>query len=421
MRKLFSMFRKSPKRVSAVVAMIAAAIIIPATLFAWGPAREYYTMASPADHVTFNSITDNPTHGDERNFMQVREASAGNETYADSISLTANHEYVVYVFYHNNAASNLNESGIGVAHGAYVKAQIPAQVPQGSNGTKAVGYVGATNATPTEVWDDISFENMTSGDMFLAFVPGSATIHNFGSANGQTMSDSIVSTGASLGYDSLNGELYGCNEYAGFVTFRVKATQSNFTVQKQVRLEGGSEWLENVTAKPGDTLEYRIEYVNTGSTSQNNVIVKDTLPAHQSYIAGSTTLKNASNPSGKAINDDLTTIGVNIGNYTAGSNAFVKFKAKVSGIESLVCGTNTLINKASVQVGDDTKEDTATSTVNKDCVEKECKPGIPVGDSRCYEIPRTGAGDTIAMLLGAGTLAAGISYFVASRRKLSAK
>ena len=421
MRKLFSMFRKSPKQVAAVIAMVAAVIIIPATLLAWGPARDTYTMASPADHVTFNSITDNPVQGDERNFMQVREATAGNETYADSISLTANKEYVVNMYYHNNAASNLNASGVGIAHGAYIKAAIPADVPQGSNGTKAVGYIGASNATPSEVWDDISFKNTTSSDMYLSFIPGSATIHNFGKTNGLTMPDSIVTNGTSLGYDLLNGDLPGCNEYSGYVTFRVKATQSTFTVQKQVRIQGTTEWSENVTAKAGDTLEYRIEYMNTGSTTQTNVVVKDSLPAHQSYVAGSTTLKNVNNPNGKALNDDLTTKGVNIGDYTAGSNAFVKFNAKISGTESLECGTNQLVNTASVTVGNDTKADTASATVSKECAPKECKPGIPVGDARCYTLPKTGPSDTIAMILGAGTLSAGTAYFVASRRKLGAK
>jgi LPXTG-motif cell wall-anchored protein len=52
----------------------------------------------------------------------------------------------------------------------------------------------------------------------------------------------------------------------------------------------------------------------------------------------------------------------------------------------------------------------------------ECKPGIPVGDVRCTvtptppELPKTGAGDTIAPLFGLGSLIASIGYYVASRR-----
>ena len=76
MSKITSLISRAPKRFSAIVAMVAAAIIVPAALFAWGPSRQTFTTAQPADYITFNSIVDNPAHGDERNFVQVREASA---------------------------------------------------------------------------------------------------------------------------------------------------------------------------------------------------------------------------------------------------------------------------------------------------------------------------------------------------------
>jgi hypothetical protein len=189
----------------------------------WGPSRPTFTINKPADHVTFDSITDNPAQGDERNFMQVRGATDSNETYADRISLTPGKEYVVYIYYHNNAASNLNASGTGIANGVYIKAQIPAVVSNGSTGTKAVGYVGARNADPIEVWNDISFTNNSGGDISLRYIPDSATIHNFGKTNGVALSNSIITSGAEIGFDSLDGVIPGCNDYAGYVTFRIKA------------------------------------------------------------------------------------------------------------------------------------------------------------------------------------------------------
>lgn len=399
------------KKLTAILSMIAAAIIIPATLFAWGPSRPTYTIANPADHVTFNSITDNPSHGDERNFVQVRDANSGNETYVDQIGLTAGHEYVVYVYYHNNAASNLNASGVGVAHGAYVKAEIPAVVVKGNTDTKAVGYVGATNANPGVVWDDISFSNTTGGDIALRFVPGSATIHNFGTTNGQTMSDNIVTTGANLGYNALDGVLNGCNEYAGYVTFRVKADQPNFTISKEVRIAGSTTWSKSIVAHAGDSLEYRIQYINSGTTDQNNVVIRDVLPAHISYVTGSTTLKNASNPTGKSVSDNLTKDGINIGNYTAGSNAFIKFNAKVASASALVCGTNTLTNTASAQTNNGSKKDSAVVTITKQC--KVTPPPVTPP-----ELPRTGASENILAFLGLGALVTSIGYYLASRREV---
>lgn len=190
-------------------------------ILSWGPARQTYTIENPSDYVTFNSITNNPSHGDERNFVQVREESEGNEMYVDSISLTAGHEYDVYIYYANDAASNLDANG--TAFGAYVKAEIPAIVPNGSFGTSAVGYIGADNANPPEVWKNFAFSNTTGRDISLKYVTGSATIHTFGAMNGKTLSDNIVTTGASLGYDNLNGVIPGDEKYAGYVTLRVRA------------------------------------------------------------------------------------------------------------------------------------------------------------------------------------------------------
>ena len=69
MSTLTSLIRRAPKRLFAAVAVIAAAIIVPAAVLAWGPDRPTFTIEQPANYVTFNSITNNPVHGDERNFV----------------------------------------------------------------------------------------------------------------------------------------------------------------------------------------------------------------------------------------------------------------------------------------------------------------------------------------------------------------
>jgi uncharacterized repeat protein (TIGR01451 family) len=396
------------KKLSALLAMIAAAVIVPAALLAWGPSRPTYTVEVPADHVTFNSITNNPSQGDERNFVQVRDANAGNETYADSISLTAGHEYVVFVYFHNNAASNLHLN----ATGSYVKAQIPAVVSNGSTGTKAVGYVGANNASPLEVWDDISFSNTTGGDIALSYVSGSATIYSFGTVNGQTMSNNIVTTGAAIGYNALDGVVPGCNEYAGYVTFRVKADQPNFTITKQVHKTGVTGWKETEAVNPGDSVDYLITYKNTGTTTQNDVIISDTLPKGVSYTVGSTYVANSTNPNGLKVSDNITKGGINIGSYAAGAAAYVKFSATVVTNDALpTCGSNTLINSAKAQTGNGSKEDTAVVTVTKTCTTPPVTPPVTPP-----ELPTTGAGEDIVSFLGLGSIVTSLGYYIASRR-----
>lgn len=414
------MFKRSPKRVSAVLAMIAAAIIIPATLLAWGPDRAKFTGANPAPYVTFNSITDNPDVGDERNFVRIRPAGQGN--YGENVNLEAGKTYDVMVYFHNNASSGLNASGVGVAHNVALRMQMAANVAANTS-TKVSGFITSPSANPTEVYDSANLTNTTAGTMDLSFVAGSAKVTSNGAVNGATLPDSVFSTGTALGFDSLNGVVPGCNEYAGYVIFQVKAHQPNFTISKQVHKTGTTGWKETEEVKVGDSVDYLISYKNTGTTMQNNVVLKDTLPQGLSYVSHSTYVSNSANPDGlllDAQSDTVTTTGVNIGNYAPGATAYIKFTAKVTNAKQLVCGVNTYHNIATIETSNGSKQDSADVIVKKDCA-TECKPGIPVGDSRCYELPRTGAGDTIATVLGAGALAAGISYFVASRRKLSAK
>lgn len=349
-----------------LLATVLMSLMLVVNTLAWGPDRKTFTIQNPASYVTFNSITNNPKHGDERNFMQIREATAANSGYTDEITVTPGKEYVVYVYYHNNAASNHNASGKGIAKGAYAKAAIPGTLKNGVK-TKATAKVGASNASPTEVHDDITLNNASGADIAMRYVPGSTTIHSFGRVNNTTMPDTIMQGGVSLGYDKLDGTLPGCNEYAGYITFRIKADQPNFTFSKQVRKSGDKNWSKQVTVKANETVEYRLEYVNKGTTEQTNVVVKDKLPAGINYINGSTKLYNGNNPQGKTVGDGINAGGLMVGNYAPQSNAIVVFSAKVE-TNKLVCGVNTLTNQAGVETKNGNKQDTAKVVVKRDCV-----------------------------------------------------
>ena len=74
--------------ITGVAAIIAGTGIFAGVLHAWGPDRTTFTMANPATHVTFNSITDNPKHGDERNFVQIRNYT-DNGTFGENVDLVA--------------------------------------------------------------------------------------------------------------------------------------------------------------------------------------------------------------------------------------------------------------------------------------------------------------------------------------------
>ena len=182
----------------------------------WGPDRAIFTWAEPADYVTFNSITDNPDMGDERNFVRIKKANT-EDALGDDVNLEVGQEYEVWVWFHNNAKAKLNGAEYnysGMAQDAYMRMEQPELV---NANTAAVikGIIGAKNANPTEVWDEAFAHTDTT--VLLRVVPNSAIIHSFGTINGQIISDDDLfsENGAWIGYsNNYWGTLPGCNEYS---------------------------------------------------------------------------------------------------------------------------------------------------------------------------------------------------------------
>ncbi len=458
MGKLLTAMRNAPKRTSAVVAMIAAAVIVPAALFAWGPNRPTYTIANPAKHVTFNSITDNPNIGDERNFVGIREVGSNN-VWHDNMKVQEGKEYYVRMYVHNNAADSLNASGKGIAKDVTAKFNLPTET---AKSIQVNGFLSASNASPKEVYDHAKF---TSDKNFnLSYVSGSLKYEN----NVKTfdLPESIfTSAGAKLGYEKMDGTIPGCFEYAGYVTFKVKPQiqqTTDFTLDKKVSKHGENKWVEEYKAKPGETVDFVLQYRNTGDVQHDDVTFRDMLPKGLTYVPGSTKWGNARGNYNVTSNDGNLTngTGINVGSYLPQAGAWTIFSAKVASNDKLPeCGVNKLVNKGRVTTGGYAVEDDAKVVVEKECEEvpekikvcelktnriitisedefdaskhsrnlDDCKktpevPEQPEDDKEVpTELPQTGAGGAILSLIGAGTAAAGISYYATSSREFLAK
>lgn len=409
MSKLLAAIQRAPKT-SGVVATLVAAVVVPAALFAWGPNRPTYTVESPADHVTFNSITNNPSYGDERDFITVKNPATGNFT--NNLTVEPGKEYEVRILAHNNAAANLNLKALNTTVQAVLSKTTAKQ-------NAITSYLSADNAQPQEIYDDVFFNS--DKNFNLAYVPGSARIYNNGFAaggQGKAFSDNLTTaSGAKLGYAADgDGIIPGCFQYVSYVYFKVKpqfAPTTDFAVQKKVSEAGKNNWQENLTISPEQTVDYRVEYKNTGTAQQDNVVVKDQLPAGMTYVAGSSKLYNTQNANGKTLSDGIVSSkGVNIGSHAANANSFVVFQAKAAKNADLAkCGVNTLTNKATVETDFGNKSDTADVMVTKTCA-----PGTPVTPTTPTELPKTGASSTLLTVFGLGAVIAAISYYVTSRR-----
>ena len=387
----------------AIAVALLASFFMAISVFAGGPERQTYTSANPADHVVFNSITDNPEHGDERNSVLIREAGVG--TYVNEMKLQPGKEYEVYSYFHNNAKTSLNTGeGKGIARNVRMSAQVPSVVKPGERGIVSTS-ITADNAVPKKVWDEAYVT--TDSTVSLRYVPASARIHSGGAVNNAVLSDSLFSTnGTFLGYSALNGVLPGCADYAGYVVYKLKVDQPAFTLTKEVANGGQNNWAKSVQAQPGSTVDYRISYKNNGTTDQNDVTIKDVLPAGQTYVPGSTKLTNNANPNGLKVSDNIVANGINIGNYGGGAFGTVTFSAKVASDDQLTCEQIAMRNTASAITGNGTKSDAADVMVTK----ANC--AVPAA------LPTTGPIEVIASLLGVAAITFGTVYYFKSRREL---
>ncbi|MBR3204381.1 DUF11 domain-containing protein [Candidatus Saccharibacteria bacterium] len=413
----------------AAFSAIAGTMFVAPSVFAWGDSangRATYTNdqinnGAIDDKIVLNSISDNPTVGNELYFVQAREDGTNNLWNPSEMTVEDGKTYVIRMYVHNN-----NRMGT-----AMVAKDIAARFVVPTNSAKELsvsGVLSSSNATPNKVWDDVVLK---SGENFhLTFVSGSVKIENKTSISGTTLPDSIINGDAvKLGYDSLNGELPGCYGYSAFVSFKVKVTYDyDFTVEKKVRVIGGEKnWFDQVYANVGDTVEYKISYKNTSSVSEKNVQIIEKLGSDLEYIKGSTKLYNANNKEGVAISsDNITTTGIGIGDYAAGTNATITFRAKVVN-KNLGCGADNVLRSWSqgyIGANDTMKQDYADVLVHPACPDKPTPVDpvtptpTPVTPAKTVTVlPETGADTIAASVVGAGSLATSAGAYIASRKK----
>ena len=375
-------------------------------LDSWGPQdRATFTWESPAPYRTFNSITDNPTIGDERNFVRVKEADVEGP-HLDEVEVVPGKEYEVYVYFHNNASASLNESGKGIADNVRLATKLPEKLEKGQTGT-IYGTITSTNTDPESVWDTAFLK--ATDTVYMRYVPDSAVIHNAGTANGAILDANALFSeqGAKLAYNLANskgtsmwGIIPGCNEYAGYVTYRLKADKPEFGSFKEVSADGANQFADNISTLPGSILDFKITYINSGTTEQKSVTVYDTMPEGMEFIPGSVQLTTKDGTS--ALDDQLFGDGVVIGDFQSGEQATVTYKAKVSAdIEKFQCGENTLYNSSDIATANGTITDKTRIIVTRAC-----------------ELPNTGPVEVVMAIIIVAGIGGGGYYLYRTKKTL---
>ena len=194
--------------------------------------RETFTNEAPADYAMFNSITNNAGVGDERNFVRVGELNSS-DPYEDEIEVVPGKEYEVYIYYHNDAASDTNDTGYGVATNTRIASAYPTELKSGERGmiSAILSWSFVTPDSPDDpttgkVWDEAYFTTK-SDNVVLRYKEGSATIHNSGKADGSVLPSTLFTEkGTVIGFNKLAGTIPGCAEYSGYVTYTLIAEKN---------------------------------------------------------------------------------------------------------------------------------------------------------------------------------------------------
>lgn len=444
---------------------------------AWGPTRQTFTMKNPSDHVTFNSITDDQAWGDERTFTLIKDvtneigqdnsyngavASAGD--FKEVADAANGHTYMVKMFVHNNAAANLNLVAKNTRVMAYMptaagdSAQIQGMIAADNCGANTKGATGS----PCTFWDEAYIKGAGDTQSFqVAPVPNSMRYFNNikgADTDGFTLDQSnlLNTTGVKVGYNQMDGNVQGCFDYSGYVTFLVKvvAQQSDFTLTKQLRINGG-QWAHTGVAKPGDTIEYALTYQNIGQNNQANVILRDTLAKNitilnqqkkddntfdfdgntagnalgLSYINGSTYVAAGAESPINQKDDSWTAKGLNIGTYAPNGGAIVTYKTTVPSEDQLQCGQNIFENTVIATTEAGSKLATTQVSVNRDCSTTPDTPNPAptpenptVNNAKTPGAPNAGAGIKTAVIsLGLFLACAAVMVYGLMKKKTAKK
>ncbi len=377
------------------------------------PANAYSRCGSMTGPV-FNSFINTPSYGDERAFVDARrtdQTAAGSYKNILPNVDEGTKEVVIRMYVHNNAHQSTNATGVGIAHDTKVRVALPTAAGQV---LRARGYISASNAAMVE--DTVDF---TAGqDFSVSYVPGSAILYdNDNFKNGTAVNDSIVTTGAPIGSDALDGNFKGCFEYEAVIQLRVKINVKTPTVEfkKEVNLADQKGWLEKVSTKPGTRIKWLITFTNKGDADLTKVNISDQLPAHLSVVPGSVkwiyTGTDGSNQ--EAVQSDtqlFTTGGSDFNTWKPNGGFYLRFET-ITKDDFQGCSVtlrNIAFNKTE-QTGK--TEDTADVVITKE----NCQPTTPTPTTPTT-LPNTGAGDVIGIFFATTVIGTLAHRFVLSRR-----
>lgn len=361
--------------------------VLAADTASWGPQdRTLFTWDSPASYPVFNSMSDNPDLESETNFVRIRKAGSG-DAFGDSVKLEVGEEYEVYAYVHNNASESLNASGAGIAENVRLAMELPEKITGGTVGI-VKGTISSTNTTPRAVWDTAYMESDQT--VYLRYVNNSAKM-NYASTSYCTANGTLLSGTALFSEDGARlvcwpeedegwGRIPGCNNFAGYVTFNFVVDQPLFYIENEVSEQGKNNWVDTITAKPGEVLDFKTHYKNWGTTEQTSVTICEDggnglLPVNGSVRIAVSYSDEVTTADDTMFDKDLCMV---VGDFQPEDEFDVTYKMRLSEDEEIFpCGQTVTHNDVTVATANGSEYDRVKITVNRECEGAETVTAIP--------------------------------------------
>lgn len=298
----------------------------PLTLARWGPERALFSASNRPTAATLNSVFDTDEYGYEPNFLSIKPSDGDEGSYGSSVVAQPGQSYTVAVAVHNDATA-----GGEAVEGVRLRVQMPG-VAKGS--APAYGFLSASNTSPAEILDGATLVGEDPDHEFaIRYVTDSAVVHTQGAADGMHLGDELFTDGAAIGCDALDGIIPAEQRCAIWVTYEVRIDQPNFEAAAVAKMKGSDTWSSSYVAKSGDKVTVAVTYKNTGTTQQDDVVLRVQLPQNAQFVSGSATWRNASAERDMDAGDGLVERGINLGSYAPGANAWAQFEMVVQDSE----------------------------------------------------------------------------------------
>ncbi|WP_399879982.1 hypothetical protein ACGH7X_00095 [Streptomyces sp. BBFR51] len=329
----------------------------------WGPDRPTFTEADRPERATLNSVTDNPRHGDERNFLSVTEVATGQRYVGGDVTLQPGQTYEATVFFRNDADPGTQT---GVSTGTRVRATLPARV---KGRERISAFLQSDSAEPARLWQSLALATPADTSVSVRIVPDSARIYTEAAPKGVSLpTDELFSeAGTLIGCSAQDGVLTGARQCEGRVRFRFVADRPNFVISQAVS-QAGETVTSGLRFEVGTRVTFKMHYRNTGTTQQNNVVLRSELPASFRYVSASTSFSTSRTDSKwKKTEDGVTEDGLNLGSFDPGGGAYLKFTAVLPDEEDVDCGLTNTTSTALARTPNGTKSAESVILVEKKC------------------------------------------------------